>query len=46
VQSNRQWQAVEQIENFCALTIGLVYEVTLGARSEQKFEVKLVRGKT
>ena len=46
VQSNRPWQAVEKREDFCALTVGLVYEVSIGPRSEQKFEMKLVRGKT
>jgi hypothetical protein len=46
VQSSRPWQAVEKREDFCALTVGLVYEITLSPRAEQKFEVKLVRGKT
>ncbi len=45
IQSSRAWPTMEKREDFCALTIGLACEVNLGARSEQKFEMKLVRGK-
>lgn len=45
VHSSRPWQALETREDFCALTIGLIYDVTIGPRSEQKFEIKLARGK-
>lgn len=45
VHSSRPWQALETREDFCALTLGLIFDVTLGPRSEQKFEMKLARGK-
>ena len=45
VQSSRPWQSLEQREDFCALTIGLVYDVIMGTRSEQKIEIKLARSK-
>lgn len=45
VQSNREWRGLEQREDFCALTLGLIYDVTIGPRSEQKFEIKLVRSR-
>ncbi len=45
VQSSRPWQSLEQREDFCALTIGLVYDVIIGPRSEQKIEIKLARSK-
>ncbi|MBM4425534.1 MAG: hypothetical protein FJ030_19515 [Chloroflexi bacterium] len=44
-QSSRAPQALEQREDFCALTIGLVYDMTIGPRSEQKLEIKLARSK-
>jgi Glycosyl hydrolase family 57 len=45
IQANRAPDAVEQREDFCALNVGLVYNVTLGPRSEQKIEVKLAKSK-
>jgi hypothetical protein len=45
VHSSRPWQALETREDFCALALGLVFDVTIGPRSEQKFEMKLARGK-
>ena len=45
VHSSRPWQALETREDFCALTLVLVFDVTIGPRSEQKFEMKLARGK-
>jgi Glycosyl hydrolase family 57 len=46
IQSSRPWQAVEHREDFYALNLGLVFDITMGPRSEQKFELKLARGKT
>jgi hypothetical protein len=43
ISSTRAWNALEQRTDFCALTIGLAYEVILSPRSEQKFELKLSR---
>jgi hypothetical protein len=43
VHSSRPWQALERRVDFCALTVGLTYEVALAPRSEQKFEIKLNR---
>jgi hypothetical protein len=45
LQPSRAPDAVEQREDFCALTVGLAYDVALGARSEQKLEVKLAKSK-
>ncbi|MBI5292631.1 MAG: hypothetical protein HY872_12220 [Chloroflexi bacterium] len=41
--STRSWQALEQRVDFCALTLGLTFDVTLGPRSEQRFELRLKR---
>jgi len=41
--SSRAWQDLEQRQDFCALTIGLTYDLKLSPRSEQKFELKLGR---
>lgn len=43
IQSSREWQAVEQRVDFCALTVGLTYDMALAPRSEQRFEIRLGR---
>jgi hypothetical protein len=45
IQSSRPPDLMEQREDFCALTVGLVYDVTIGPRSEQKIELKLAKSK-
>jgi len=43
VTATRMWQSVERRVDFCALTIGLIYDVTLAPRSEQRFDMRLER---
>jgi hypothetical protein len=43
VHATRPWQTLERRVDFYALTIGLVYDVTLAPRSEQRFDMKLKR---
>lgn len=43
--SSRAADEVEHRADFCALTLGLVYAITLGPHAEQKLELKLVKSK-
>lgn len=46
VQCSGQWDGLVQREDFCALTLETIFNITMSPRSEQKFEMKLARGKT
>ncbi len=41
--ATRPWQTLERRVDFYALTVGLIYDVTLAPRSEQRFDMKLKR---
>ncbi len=46
VQCSGKWDGLERREDFCALTLETIFNITMSPRSEQKFEMKLARGKT
>lgn len=45
IQSSRTPDAIEHRDDFCALTLGYTYNITIGPRSEQKIELKFAKSK-